>query len=450
MFDLPEFELKTEKVYSVLELNTAVRKLIHSEFPEYIWVYGEIKDLRISKNKKHIYFDLVQKHPEADEIIARVSAAIFESRKAAIFKKIEDTKGAFELKNDIEVKFLCEVDLYPKSGQYNLIIVDIDPVYTIGKFAQNRERIIAALRQMGLLERNKIVSFPLVPLNIGLVTAFDSAAYHDFINELKISKYGFRIMVYDAHMQGKNVESDIVDALKYFNAFGSDDLDVIVITRGGGSTADLSWFDNKNIAYSIAHSRFPVITALGHQINISVTDLVAHTALKTPTKAAQFLVEKVRQSLEEVTSIGEHICHRAEVLLDESRRFLETGTYKINSLVSRYFQDHREQLVRNRSLIMNNAVHILQRLKRTKEEELKFLKRVAQETLKKRKETISHIEDKVKYLDPQRVLKRGYSISYKDGKIIRSSKELKRGDRITTVFFKGEAISSVEETKEEE
>ncbi len=447
MFD--SSNLRTEKVYSVLELNSIVRKLIHSEFPEYVWVYGEIKDLRISKNKKHIYFDLIQKHPQADEIIARVSAAIFESRKAAIFKKIEDTKGAFQLKNDIEVKFLCEVDLYPKTGQYNLIVVDIDPVYTLGKFAQNRERIIAALRQMGLLERNKLIRIPLLPLNIGLVTALGSAAYHDFINELKISNYGFKIFVYDAHMQGKNVETDIVEALKYFNAFGTDELDVIVITRGGGSTADLSWFDNKNIAYSIAHSQFPVITALGHQINISVTDLVAHTALKTPTKAAQFLVEKVRQSLEEVTSIGEHICHHAEALLDESRRLLETGTYKISSLVGRYFQDHREQLVRNRSLIMNNALHILQRFKRTKDEELKFLKRVVQEFLKARRENISHIEDKVKYLDPQRVLKRGYSISYKNSKIIRSSKELARGDKITTVFFKGKAVSSVEETKEE-
>ncbi len=449
MFDLPEFNLKTEKVYSVLELNNTVRKLIHSEFPEYIWVYGEIKDLRISKNKKHIYFDLIQKHPEADEIIARVSAAIFESRRATIFKKIEDTKGAFQLKNDIEVKFLCEVDLYPKTGQYNLIVVDIDPVYTLGKFAQNRERIIAALRQMGLLERNKLIRIPLLPLNIGLVTAFGSAAYHDFINELKISNYSFRIMVYDAHMQGKNVETDIVKALKYFNALGTDELDVIVITRGGGSTADLSWFDNKTIAYSIAHSQFPVITALGHQINISVTDLVAHTALKTPTKAAQFLVERVRVALEEVTGMGERICKRAEVLLEEARRSLETGTYKINSLVSRYFQDHRERLVRTGSLIVNNTFHFLQRLVQKKEEEVKFIRRSTKNILSTSKETIKHIEDKLRYLDPRRVLQRGYSISYKDGKIIRSSKELARGDKITTVFFKGEAVSLVEETKEE-
>ncbi len=450
MFDLPEFRLKTEKVYSVLELNTVVRQLIRLKFPEYIWVCGEIKDLRISKNKRHIYFDLVQKHPEAEEIIACVSAAIFESRKPAIFEKIEKAKGIFELKNDIEVKFLCEVDLYPKTGQYKLIIVDIDPVYTLGKFAQNRERVIARLKAEGLLEKNKRKEIPLLPLNIGLVTAFDSAAYHDFINELKASNYAFKVMVYDAHMQGKNVEKDIVGAIEYFNKLGQQNLDVIVITRGGGSTADLSWFDNRNIAYSVAHSHFPVITALGHHINVTVADLVAHTTLKTPTKAGQFLVEKVQQALREVIICGEHICKKVEFFLEEAKSFLSTESYRINLLVARYFQDHREYLVRSRFLVVNNTFHLLHRLLRKKKEDLKFIKHSVKNIVNNAKRALTYIEDKVRYLDPNGVLKRGYSISYKNGKIIRSSKELKRGDLINTVFFKGEAMSSVEDTKEEE
>jgi exodeoxyribonuclease VII large subunit len=194
MYNLP----KTENTYTILELNTAVRELIRREFSDRIWVCGEIKDLRSSRDKKHIYFELVQKHPEAHEVIARVSAAIFAGRKPLIFNRINETKGAFELKNDIEVKFLCEVDLYPKSGQYNLIIVDIDPVYTLGKVAENRQKIIDALRREGIFEKNKQRTLPSVPLRVGLITSYASAAYHDFTNELKMCGYGFTIRIYDS------------------------------------------------------------------------------------------------------------------------------------------------------------------------------------------------------------------------------------------------------------
>ncbi|UCG35259.1 MAG: exodeoxyribonuclease VII large subunit, partial [Candidatus Omnitrophota bacterium] len=230
---------KTEKVYSVLELNTVVRDLIRAEFPDYIWVCGEIQGLRPERDKKHTYFELVQKHSEADEIIAKVRIALFSNRKPVIFERIQKTEMPFELKNDIEVKLLCEVSLHPPTGQYSLIAIDIDPIYTLGKVAQNRQRIIEELKKRGLLEKNKLCSIPTLPLKVGLITAFDSAAYHDFVNELSSSGYGFKVRAFNCHMQGKNVEKDVLRALGYFNSLSLDKLDVIVITRGGGSTADL-------------------------------------------------------------------------------------------------------------------------------------------------------------------------------------------------------------------
>ena len=285
---------KTEKIYTILELNSSVRRLIKDEFPEAIWVCGEIQDFRASKDKRHIYFNFVQKHPEADEIIAQVNAKIFESHKPQILKRLQEISLGFELKNDIEVKLKCEVDLYAKQGSFGLIIVDIDPIYTIGKIAQGRQRIIEELKAKGLLEKNKSLSIPALALKIGLITAYESAAYHDVIDEFKKSRYGFTILAYDAFMQGKFVERDIVAALDFFNKFTKDELDVIMIARGGGSTADLSWFDNKKIAEAVAFSKFPIISAIGHEINISITDMVAHTSVKTPTKCAQFLVEKIK------------------------------------------------------------------------------------------------------------------------------------------------------------
>jgi exonuclease VII large subunit len=142
--------LKTEKTYSILELNNTVRNLIKGHFTSYIWVCGEIQGLRPERNKKHTYFELVQKHPHHSEIIAKIKVALFASRKPAIFKRIAEAQGSFDLKNDIEVRFLCEVSLHPPTGQYSLIVIDIDPVYTLGKVAQNRLRIIEELKKEGL------------------------------------------------------------------------------------------------------------------------------------------------------------------------------------------------------------------------------------------------------------------------------------------------------------
>ena len=493
MFDLPDFNLKTEKVYSVLELNNAVRRIIHSEFPEYIWVYGEIKDLRISRNKRHIYFDLVQKDSNTDDIVAKISAAIFQGRKQKIFNRIKETEGAFELKNDIEVKFLCEVDLYPKNGSYNLIVIDIDPVYTLGRLAQNRQRIIEELKKENVFDKNKLLPLPFLILRIGLITAQESAAYHDFISELKNSGFSFKVLLRDCHMQGKNTETDIAEAIRLFNNLVEDKPDVIVITRGGGSSADLSWFDSKRIAYAIINSNLPVVTALGHEINVSIADLVAHTMLKTPTKAAQFLVERINNVWANLEDIQDSLFREVRSRIDGERILLERSLNRINSFISVYFRDHHEDIVRKKSLIFNNVLHFidtefsniltyLQRISaavsfcfRGQKNELKDKKplvfkrayrHIKEESsridenfndlkksfgfaLQKASRDTNFIEEKVNILSPANVMRRGYSVSYKDGKLIKYSNLLKRGDIIKTVFFKGSAKSCVNKIEEE-
>ncbi|MCF7917013.1 MAG: exodeoxyribonuclease VII large subunit, partial [Candidatus Omnitrophica bacterium] len=274
--------VKTEKVYSILELNSLARAAIQDKFPKYIWVCGEIQDYRPYRSG-HIYFNCVEKDPDSDRIVAQVSAALFAPMVPKIFNKLKAVDEKFELKKDIEVKILCQLDLYVQRGQFQIKVVDIDPSYTLGKIAQNRQKIIAELKKKGLLDKNKAKIFPQLPLKIGLITSIDSAAYHDFINEIELSKFGFQVFAYGAHMQGKLVEPDVVEALDYFNSLDNQELDVIVVTRGGGSTADLSYFDSQKIAEKIATLKFPVVAAVGHQINTTIIDLMAHTSCKTPT-----------------------------------------------------------------------------------------------------------------------------------------------------------------------
>lgn len=432
--------LKTEKVYTVLELNNAVKKLIRMEFPDYVWVCGEIQDLR---DRGTINLNLVQKHAEADELIAQVNAVIFENIRPQITKRIKETDGAFELKKDIEVKLLCKVDLYVKTGKFSLTVIDIDPVYTLGKMAQSRQRIIEELKAKGLLERNKLLSIPQLPLKIGLITSPDSAAYHDVVDEFKKSGFGFKLWLYGCYMQGKLVETDVLTALNFFNNLCEDELDVIMIARGGGSTADLSWFDNKKIAEAVALLRFPLLSAIGHEINTSITDMVAHTFVKTPTKGAQFLIERVQSFLDNLSKLGDEISLRALRFLEMSKKELETQAVKMDSAVPRYFQFQKELLLSQRVNMHNLVKSALGTKKQellTSKEMLEFhIHKFFKDTL----EGLKYREAKIKLLDPRNILKRGYSITYKDKRAIKSIDDINENDIIETVIYQGEILSEV-------
>ncbi|MDP2923652.1 MAG: exodeoxyribonuclease VII large subunit [Candidatus Omnitrophota bacterium] len=435
---------QTEKIYTISELNNVVKKLIRQEFPDYIWVCAEIQDL---KDRGTISLNLVQKHAEFNEIVAQVRAVIFENVKPQIIKRIKEADNAFELKKDIEVKLLCKVDLYVKNGQFSLTVVDIDPIYTLGKIAQGRQRIIEELKAKGLLEKNKVLPIPQLPLKIGLITAYNSAAYHDVVDEFKKSNYGFKILVYDSYMQGKFVERDVISALRFFDRFAKDELDVVMIARGGGSTADLSWFDNKKIAEAVAFSKFPVISAIGHEINTSITDMVAHTFVKTPTKGAQFLIEKVKIFIEGLDQLEEEIIRATDNFIKNIRRSLETMTVKIDSSLPRYFQLHKETLLVRRlninSLVKSLLASHRQQLSKVKERFHLDLNKIFENN----KDSLKYTEEKIRLLDPKVILKRGYSITLKDGKTLKSIDNVTESDIIKTLLYNGNLFSRVTERK---
>ena len=440
--------MKQDKVYSVRELNSAVARAIKSEFSGSVWVSGEIQGLRASRDRRHVYFDLVQKHSRQDRIEAKVSAVLFESRKSVIARRIRDSGGAFELKNDIEVKFLCEVDLYVPSGLYSIKIIDIEPEYTLGKVAQNRQKIIEELKKGGMLDRNKTLLIPDLPLKVGLITSASSAAYHDFMNELSISGYGFKVLFSNTHMQGERVEAEVLEALSYFNSLSADQMDLVVITRGGGSKADLSWFDNKNIALAIARTRYPVITALGHQIDLSIADMTANISLKTPTKAAQFLVEKAQGCLTTISSLGDRISRLCLEQVAAAREALGSSAFRVDVALAHYFRFHREGLVRKEAglcaffqKILSDSRSQTERLQERSAAAINIIFRGAREELQR-------LQAKVRLLSPDSVLKRGYSITLVNGRAVSSVKDVRRGDSIETVLRRGRIDSVVREVKE--
>jgi len=433
----------TGKTYTIVELNQAIKQALSFEFPGDIWVCGEIQDLRIPFGaKKHIYFNLAQKHHEKNEILAQIPAALFESIRFKVEAKLKENNISPSLKKDIEVRLLCKVDFYPKSGRLSLIVYDIDPAYTLGKIAQTRQKIIEELKRKGILEKNKQTPQPLVPLNIGLITSYNSAAYHDFISELKKSGFGFKVFLIDCHMQGRLAEKEIVKALKIFN---SHDLDLIAITRGGGSTSDLSTFDSKPIAVEISESRFPVLSAIGHEINLSITELASNAHFKTPTKLAQHIAEKVRDYSDSLTSAIETISRKTEMFLSQNSKGLEMTAGRILNSVHSYFSKHREILTESKTLIISKSTQITKLRGDFLKEYQKKLAENIKSAISAQNRILTVIEDKTALLNPKNILKRGYSLTFKNKKVLKDASDLTKGDIIKTVLHKGEVISKVEE-----
>ena len=431
-----------EDFFSVSELNTLIRDVITAGMPQAVWVCGEIQSYDRNKGKQHAFFELVEKSSGLD-VKARVGLVIWANTRFKIDALLSKAENAFELKDDIEVKFLCKVDFYPGFGQIRLIVESIDPVYTLGKIAQDRQKLIAELSRSGFLEKNKQHELSVVPLKIGLITAHDSAAYNDFVDELGKSGYAFDVHLARALMQGKNCALSVCESLRALN--GVDGLDAIVITRGGGSIAELACFDSKDIVLAIAASKYPVITGIGHEINTSVADLAAHTLAKTPTAAAQLLVGRVKEfvlSLDEkfvqLRSVSFDAVNCRRVSLKDTAVGLQTGLRRL--LMGR--REYNARLAqRLKAAPVRRWIDERAGLKRFNEQ----LKKIIQLRLGAAKTKIGHCQKLVGLASPQNILKRGFSVTRStDGKAVRSALKLSAGQALETELADGRFVSIVQ------
>ena len=409
----------SDEFLTVSELNHFIRDVLNSGFPKSLWICGEIQGYDRGKDKKHVFFELCEKDPATHDITARIGLVIFAQARPRIDAILKKAENAFELKDDIEVKFLCKVDFYPGHGQVRLIVEGIDPVHTLGKIAQDRQRLISLLKQKGILDKNKQLPLPEVILNIGLITSYDSAAYHDFISELKRSGYSFKVFMINSLMQGKNTENSVVKALKILSKLG--EVDVIVITRGGGSIAELSCFDSEKIAVEIAQSGIPVLSGIGHEINTTVTDLAAHTFAKTPTAIAKFLVERLKEVLEKIDERQNRIVEALGHMFKNRRTLLKNNAVLLQTQILGLIKNHHQRLVSITDL--KKIIHLHLQNSRTK---------------------ISQYQKLAQMADPENTLKRGFSITRtREGHLVRSVKDVKVIKGITTQLIDGIINSEV-------
>lgn len=275
---------------------------------------GEIQRYRPSA-AGHQYFDLVEKGEGAarDQVVGALSAVIWKGEFLRLRQVLQ--RAGESLADGLRIRCRVSVDFYPPGGRLQVQIREIDPTFTLGDLAQRRQETLQALMASGLFDRNRSLELPPLPMSIALVTSNGSAAYHDFLATLRESGYGFRILAVHSAVQGAEAERSLPSALAL--AAGTD-CDCVVLIRGGGAKSDLAVFDSQRVAEAIARSVKPVWTGLGHEIDESVADLVAHRSFKTPTKVAEELVARIADADLAGVRLRERLTRQARLALAEA------------------------------------------------------------------------------------------------------------------------------------
>jgi len=430
-----------EEFFSVSEINKFIKDVINSGFPQVLWVCGEIQGFR-QAGSGHVYLDLVEKAEGSNKITAKITAAIFANRKFQIQNILKKSENAFDLKDGIEVKFAGKVNFYEPYGTISFIIEDIDPTYTLGKLAQEKQRLIKLLKEKGVFEVNKQKELPLVPLKLGLITSDDSAAYNDFHHELQGSPYGFKLILRNTLMQGQVAEDDIIKAIGELNKLKN--LDAIILTRGGGSLADLACFDGEKLAMAISQSRLPILTGIGHEINLSIADLTAHTYSKTPTALAQLLVERVDQYVQRIVELEDEVISLVEQQLVSEKQRLKTSALNLKDSTTDYLKVHQERLIGFNHILKQRPLISIKDQSRLLLDQKDELKKVLKRRIEDAQLKLTHYQKNIDFVHPANTIKRGFSIARTaDGKVLKKKAQVKAGAKIKTEVVDGIIDSKV-------
>jgi exodeoxyribonuclease VII large subunit len=410
-----------EKI-TLTELQGLIRDKLYESLPGFFWVIAEIAEIKVN-NAGHCYLELTDNDTPGGMVTARVRATIWATKYRSLNTFFTASAG-IPLRTGITILFKAAVEYHELYG-LSLNISDIDPSYTAGDMALRREGIIRRLKADGVMTMNRELPLAPYPRYIAVISSSKAAGYQDFINHLTNNPYGyvFKPELFEAAMQGETTERSVIEALDRISATAAG-YDAAVIIRGGGSTTDLSWFDSYDIAFYITQFPLPVMTGIGHEKDLTVTDMVAWRSFKTPTAVADFLVEQT-------VECENRIIDMASSLYTEATCMISSAEEQLSSL-----QNHSSATAR---LIV-----------RVKDEQLGYyaetLLLAKNNLIRTAREKIDRMETALHHLDPAGVMKRGFTLTTKNGIILHSPSDLVPGDTIVTHFQQGRATSTVKET----
>ena len=400
------------------ELNSAVRSVLSDAFPDDIWIIAEISELKVNQTG-HCYLELIEKDDQTDRICARARANIWSSTYRMLDPYFENSTG-YRLSIGIKILILARVEFHEVYG-YSLTISDIDPTYTLGDLAKKRLEILARLEKDGVINMNRELPFPLVPRKIAIISSETAAGYLDFISQLDQNIYGYTFFcqLFQAIMQGEQAEESIISALGRIFESGTA-FDVVAIIRGGGSKSDLACFDNYNLASHVAQFPIPVLTGIGHEQDETITDLVAHTRLKTPTAAAEYLVSRVNDFESRLLQLQERFILQVTGIMAANNARLKIAEQKLISVMSNHLAMMRARL----DNLFSSLKYLLKNYFNMERAQISTFLQVNQR------------------LDPASILKLGYSYTVYNGEVLTDAGSVVPGEEIHTTLKKG-TLSSI-------
>ncbi|GHU62095.1 exodeoxyribonuclease 7 large subunit [Bacteroidia bacterium] len=405
---------------SLSQLNTLIGEVLQDSFPETYWMMAETSDVRI--NNRHCYLEFIEKNPRTNAIVAKAKAYIW-ANTFELLKTYFEQKTGRAFSAGIQILVKVSIEFHPVYG-YGLSVLDIDPSYTLGNMQLQRQAILRQLEEEGILNLNRELEMSLLPQRVAVISSATAAGYEDFLCHLLDNKFGFVFYpnLFQSVMQNNQAESSIIASLDKIYQY-RDLFDVVVIIRGGGATSDLASFDSYQLAANCAQFPLPIITGIGHERDDTVLDLIAHHRAKTPTAVADFLIGKMEEAASDLVDCRIKI-------VEDTQHILETGSKNLQTLISR-IPVMIENLIENKK----TRLQIVQ---------LK-LQNTAQLMLTGKESKLKEKESFFKLSSPEYILAKGYSITLKNGKAVKSPDELEAGEIIEIVLYEGKIYSRLTE-----
>ncbi len=408
-----------KQIFPLSKLTAAIERVINTHCSKIVWVKAEIVRLNLYKHTGHCFPELVEK--QDGKVIAEIRGNIWKTQFEQINQKFRNVLNE-DLGDDMTVVLQATVNYHPVYG-ISLNIFDIDPEYTLGELARQKAEAILRLKKENIYGANKERSLARLPKTIAIISVSTSKGYLDFLNVIDNNpwNYKFHFMLYPAVLQGEKAVSTIIAQLQNIKKH-LEHFDAVAILRGGGGEIGLSCYDNYQLAKAIAEFPLPVLTGIGHSTNLTVSELVSWQNFITPTKMAEFLLQEfhnfafpLQENINKLNNQCQWLLERKNTELREvTNAIVRTGRFKV---------ERDQQDLHHLTKRLGNATSIL------------FKNEVHQ---------ISQLENKVYYLSPANILKRGFSITRSGGKVIKFPHQLLKGDRLTTELAGGPVESIVE------
>jgi len=459
-------EIGNKRVFSLFEVLRSIQSTLTNRYGSAFWVKAEMNKLNFYQHSGHCYPDLVEK--QDGKVIAQQRATLWKTDYERInqnFVKILKEP----LKDGIKILFLARITFDPIHG-LSLRIQDIDPSYTLGDLEKEKQLSIQKLKEEGIFNRNKQLKLALLPKRIAVISVETSKGYSDFKSVIDGNgwDYKFFYILFPSLLQGDNAAAQIIGQLNRIKKV-SHHFDAAAIIRGGGGDVGLSCYNDYRLSREIATFPLPVLTGIGHSTNETVAEMVAFSNHITPTKLAEFLIQKFHDFSVPVQKASDRIKETPIRILEDEKSKLDS-TFKIfRSTVQNLTDGHKNMLDRLSVGIQKDSLTMLNRARimisgMIQKSEISLKNRIRNENteihgtevklaeislglIKEQNRLIEFTQKNIDNMSPQNVLKRGYSISLLNGKSVSDSSKVKMGDTIETILFDGKIISEVKLTK---